>query len=134
MAQVEYKQITLGGGDTVYLKPSELTPGYEIAGQFVKTLTNDFGETYIIATEDGDVGLNSTGKLKKLMAHVSPGSALKIVYKGKTKITKGAMKGKDAHDFDVFVSTANLTSPQAAATHAQAAPQPRKPNLAKVSG
>jgi hypothetical protein len=128
----QYKQISLGSGETVYIKPSELTPGYEIAGTFTKTLTNDFGETYIIATADGDVGLNSTGKLKKLMAFVSPGSNLKIVYKGKTTIQKGAMKGKSAHDFDVFVSTANLENPapQAAAP----APQPKKPNLSKVSG
>jgi hypothetical protein len=128
---LEYKKVSFGGGDTHYVKPSELTKGYAIEGQFVKTLTNEFGDTYIINTADGEVGLNSTKQLSKLMSVVSPGSMLRIVYQGKETIKKGQYKGKQAHNFEVFVAATDI--PVATTTTAQAAPQPRKPNLAKVS-
>ena len=48
--------------------------------------------------------LNSSGQLNYLVdAHLSEGTKCKIEYDGKHKLTKGAMKGKEAHQFKLYV-------------------------------
>jgi hypothetical protein len=105
----QYKEVSLGGGDTTFVKPKDMTKGQTFEGTLKKVLTSEYGPTFILETTDGDIGINSSGKLTRLMEHVSPGSQLRIVYNGKTRIEKGQNKGKDAHDFKVFVADAAPT-------------------------
>lgn len=120
---MNYKQVKIGG-DIEFLKLSETPVGHTVEGTLGRTLTSEFGPTYVIETANGAVGVPGKSKLNRLMEAVSPGSAIKIIYQGLQKIESGKSKGKDFHNFDVFVAEG--------APLQAAAPQPKKP-LAKAS-
>ena len=105
------EKVTLGeGGGITYIKPGSLESGTTIAGTYLGLTSNadQFGKrNHRIKSSDGSsLVINSTGKLDKLMEKVSAGSEVEIVYLGKTKIQTGPQAGKQAHNFDVFVTGA----------------------------
>ena len=99
------------GGPKTYIKLSEKKAGdVLVEGKFVGTIPNKFNAdkpNFEFKPSDGsaNVVLNSAGKLSYLMdSFVQPGDEVQVIYKGKSTIDKGVMKGKEAHDFDVLVA------------------------------
>ena len=93
------------GGAKRYLKYAECDPGdVLIEGEFLRDFQGKFGIQY----EFEEVGtgeivvLNSSGQLNYKMEFIKPGQKVKIIYEGMERLTKGAMKGKDAHQFTVL--------------------------------
>lgn len=99
------------GGGLEFIRPAKLAEdgitGVILEGVYVGTLPNKFNETkpdYKFQKENGDtVVLNSAGNLQYQMKAVSIGTLTQISYLGKQKITKGAMAGKESHNFEVLV-------------------------------
>lgn len=134
-----YQQVQLNSEDRPeILSSGALTKGFTMEGIFTRTQEiecddPDTGGTkpvtaYFIENDGVETGIWQTGKLKSLFSKVSLGSKLKLVYLGKVKATSGKAKGRMVHDYELYFEA--LTD----ANTAPAAPQPKKPNLSKVSG
>jgi hypothetical protein len=93
-------------GDTNFIKLAETPAGAVFEGSLVKVLTGEYGPTYILETEDGQIGIPGKTRLNILMEKVAPGSLVRITYDGLKKNTSGKFKGKDAHNFSVEVDAA----------------------------
>lgn len=76
------------------------------AGTYVGSEEGKFGVQHVFRQKDGDiVVLNSAGHLNFLLEnHVQVGSICNVIYAGKVRLTRGAMAGKDAHNFEVEVA------------------------------
>jgi hypothetical protein len=102
------RQITLGEGSITYIKANQLNEGDEILGTYLglTAKADQFGKyNHRVRTGEDQVAIvNSVGKLDSLLEKVATGSNVRIVYKGKQKISSGAYAGKSAHNFDVFVT------------------------------
>lgn len=96
-------------GSRKYFRYSECTAGDVLVedGVFVGTEQGKYGVIHVFMLNDqSEVVLNSSGQLNYLVdKYLSEGTRCRVVYGGKNKLTKGAMAGKEAHNFDVFVST-----------------------------
>lgn len=115
-------QITLSGGSKTYCMYSEpkgglkdnqrlLEAGDVISGTFIGVTDpsiDKYDKSHIqVKQADGSIlQLNSAGKLNKLIDEVSQGSEVEIVFLGKTEIKTGKFAGKEANNFDVFVTSA----------------------------
>tara|TARA_R110002020_G_scaffold341875_5_gene556440 strand:+ start:84 stop:488 length:405 start_codon:yes stop_codon:yes gene_type:complete len=101
--QLEFESATIR-----YVKPSELNNGDILVGVFKETKTSEFGPTYLLETDGETIGLNGCGSLNWQIDNISPtaGDVLKVTYGGMKTIEKGAMRGKDCHEFNVKVSRA----------------------------
>jgi hypothetical protein len=94
-----------------FIRPSDLhkngITGVILEGEFVEALTNPFDNSkqdYKFVTEDGEtVILNSAGGLAYQMEVINPGTYCQVHYHGKELLTKGKMKGREAHNFEVLV-------------------------------
>ncbi len=96
-----------------FIKASTLaeegTLGEILVGEFLEALPNRFDadKSDFKFKRQGDgmtVVINSTGSLDFQMRSVKPGTLCQIVYNGKEVLEKGAMKGKEAHNFKVNVA------------------------------
>lgn len=108
-----FKQVA---GARTYYKYAECTDGQKLVddGEFVGTEEGKFGVQHIFRQRDSKVVcLNSAGHLNWLVDnHVKPGSRCNVYYAGKTTLTKGAMAGKEAHNFSLEIDDeAAVTAP-----------------------
>lgn len=117
------------GGPRTYVKFSECKVGdVLVEGKYIGTVANQFNKdkpNYEFKPLNGEanVVLNSAGKLVYLMdTYVQVGDLVQVTYKGKSKIDKGPMKGKEAHDFEVAVddSAREQMSPAPSVDNSQA--------------
>lgn len=138
-----YTQVQISNEDRPeILGSSGLSKGFTMEGIFTRTQQIEMDDqenggkklvtAYFIENDGVETGIWETGKLKALFSRVSLGSKLKLVYLGKVKATAGKAKGRMVHDYELFFEAieGNNTTPTATAP----APQPKKPNLSKVSG
>lgn len=87
-------------------KARQLNKDESVQGTYEGSFTTKkFNTKYYKIREAGNlVAVQGTGQLNKLMDKVVEGAEVKITYRGKEKIAKGAMAGKDAHSFFVAAS------------------------------
>lgn len=88
-----------------YVKYSECKEGDElVVGWYIGTTDGKFGEQHNFVTETGThVVLNSSGQLDYFIkTHIKPEDFVKIIFKGKTKLEKGPMAGKEANAFAYY--------------------------------
>jgi len=88
-----------------YIKYSECDAGDElVVGWYIGTTDGKFGEQHNFITETGEhVVLNSAGQLDYFIkTHIQPEDFVKIIFKGKTKLEKGPMAGKEANAFAYY--------------------------------
>ena len=99
-------------GEVSFIRPSKLTDddanSVLLEGIFVESFPNHYDETkldYKFEKEDGSVAiLNGAGNLGYRMKAVNVGDYVQITYFGKQEITKGKMKGRLSHNFEVLVA------------------------------
>ena len=97
-------------GSITFIRPSKLaeeeTRGVILEGTFVESLPNQFNSEksdYKFSDEKGNmIVLNGAGNLGFKMKTVNAGDFVQISYNGKKEITKGKMKGVQAHQFEVL--------------------------------
>lgn len=96
----------VAGGPVNYVKYSETEVGTEWIGVYLrKEIDATYGNNkYFLATDLGTTCLNGAGQLDHAMENVPKGKKIKVVYKGTVKLDKGKFKGKDCHQFEVFVA------------------------------
>lgn len=82
--------------------------GVILEGEFVGTIKNTFDESkndFKFKLDDGNtVIINSTGSLTQEMKLIKPSDYVQVSYLGMDKLTKGKMKGKSYHKFQVLVA------------------------------
>jgi len=108
------------GGPISYIKYNELDldkPIFEKA-KYVESFEGKYGINHKFTTEDmAQVVLPSAGQLNYLIStYLTEGMDCQVVYKGKVELTKGAMKGKEAHNFDLLVEDSKPLTKVAANT------------------
>lgn len=63
---------------------------------------------HIFVTEEGEICLNSSGHLNHLLdKYAFEGAKCNVTYAGKVLLTKGNMKGKEAHNFELEIDDAD---------------------------
>jgi hypothetical protein len=98
------------GAGIEFIRPSKLTGPATLIneGLYIGSSKNNFDEAkldYKFEDETGKVVvLNGAGNLGYQMGKVPVNSIVTINYKGKQKITKGKLAGKESHNFDVLVA------------------------------
>jgi len=97
-------KVTLSDEGIIYFRPKDLKVGQTISGEYLGTIVDRFNNTgHKIKLTDGSMGiLNGAGQLNALLAKVSVGSSIDVVYQGKNVMSKGQFKGAEAHSFDVY--------------------------------
>jgi hypothetical protein len=80
------------------------------------------------------VTLNASGSLTKQMVDVNPGDSVIVDFDGTEKIRKGPYKGRDAHNFTVYVKRGDGTIPELATEAAPEAPSISAETKAKLAG
>ena len=82
--------------------------GEFLQGTFLEAVPNRYEESkfdYKFEKEDGGITIvNHAGSLAYEMQYINPGDYCQLLYKGKEKIEKGKMKGKEAHRFEVLTA------------------------------
>jgi len=90
-----------------YFKYAEMNKGDTLVeqGKYLETKEGRFGPQHYFEEQDGQrICLNSAGQLNYLIDdHLYAGRECKIVYAGKVLLEKGAMAGKEAHNFDLYL-------------------------------
>lgn len=89
-----------------YIKFSDFKAGDTLVeGVFKASEMGNFDKlNHIFRTTAGETVLNATGKLDYLIEQfLTPGMRCKIVYLGKIVLAKGKYKGKESHDFELYV-------------------------------
>lgn len=91
------------GGQKKYFKYAECEiDEVLVEGEYHREVEGKFGVQYEFLNKDGEVHvLNGSGQLKYLMDFVKEGDIVRISYKGMELLTKGAMAGKEAHQFEL---------------------------------
>lgn len=118
-----------------YFKYAELNPGDVLIekGTYLETKEGKYGaQHYFEETSNSERKvLNSSGQLNYLVdTYLKEGTVCKIVYKGKVLLSKGAMSGKEAHNFDLYVDDETVEkSVDAASTKAVQDAMPKASNL-----
>jgi len=88
-------------GNIEFIRPSKLEkPGILLEATFVESLPNAFDNNKLDYKFSAD---NGAGNLGYQMERVNAGDFVQISYEGKTKIEKGKMEGRMAHNFKVLV-------------------------------
>lgn len=110
----------VGGQPRSYLSAAKMQIEQEVIGVYRKSAVDPMygSQQYTIETKDGEVILNGSGQLNFLMKGVPLNAEVKIVFKGKEKISKGPMAGKFANRFEVAVKEdeASAITPPSSAT------------------
>ncbi len=92
-----------------YFKYAECKSGDKLVneGHYVGPYEGKFGVQHDFKQKDGIiVCLNSSGHLNWLLDnHVEKGDLVNVFYAGKVTLTKGVMKGKEAHNFEIEIDT-----------------------------
>lgn len=98
------EQVKLSGGATTYIKPKDLKAGTTISGLYRGSFEDKYEKlNHRIEQADGTQKvINGTGQLNALLAKVSEGTKVDVVYKGKSAIASGEFKGTMAHNFEVY--------------------------------
>jgi len=90
-----------------YVKYAECQPGQVLVenGIYLKSEMGNFDkEHHIFKTSGGETVLNSSGKLDWLVgSYLTAGMTCRVVYLGKIVLLKGKYKGKESHDFELYV-------------------------------
>ena len=89
-----------------YISYKECKPGDVLVdGVFKASEMGNFDKlNHIFRTTAGETVLNSSGKIDYLIEQfLTPGMRCKVVYLGKIVLTKGKYKGKESHDFELYV-------------------------------
>ncbi len=91
-------------GNKKYFKYAECEVGQVLVeGRFIRDFQGRFGIQYEFENKDGEIHvLNSSGQLNYKMEFVKPNEIVQVIYDGMILLTKGPMKGKDAHQFKVL--------------------------------
>jgi hypothetical protein len=112
-----------------YIKYAECKQGQVLVeGVFKASEMGNFDKlNHIFKTSAGETVLNSTGKLDYLVGtYLTPGMTCRVVYLGKIVLLKGKMKGKESHDFELYVddSTDAVMAPEEDVVRADTASLP----------
>ena len=77
-----------------------------VEGRYLGITPNKFGgENFEFQPETGSIiSINGSGKLSYMMKSVSEGDIVRLIYLGKSLLTDGPFKGKEAHDFEMEVA------------------------------
>jgi len=112
MGKRNFKPVDAGAslGSITFIRPSKLAEdgktGIILEGTYVESLPNQFNKDkldYKFTDEKGGmIVLNGTGNLGFKMKNVNAGDFVQISYNGKKEISKGKMKGTQAHNFEVL--------------------------------
>lgn len=113
-AKLTFKNPNASASTLEFVRPSNLNAGDAVQGEYLGAMPSRFDETkqdYKLEEID-DAGnktgrtliVNSGGNLGARMSDISVGSLIRIEYKGKQKIKKGKMAGKESHNFEVLVA------------------------------
>jgi hypothetical protein len=100
----------LEGAGIEFIRPSKLTGPATLVREAVYTgsTPNNYDDKkldYKFEDEDGKtILINGAGNLGAQMSKVDIGSIVTVEYRGKQKIKKGKMAGKEAHNFNVLVA------------------------------
>lgn len=122
------KKLSLGS--KTFVKPADLEIGQTIKGIYIGSEIDQFDKpNWTIRTTEGDLTMNSSGSLDKLMEQVTVGQYVEVTYGGTKTLTSGKYKGKEAHQFEVAASEEIEAIPAAVEA---TAPAPKKPSLSKV--
>jgi hypothetical protein len=115
MTKVNMKKV---GGIPTYVKYADHKAGDVLVneGKFLGTFEGNYGENHKFEADGKEIVLNSSGQLNYLIkTYLEIGALATVIYQGKEKLTKGPMKGKEAHRFELLVSEeAASTAPKAA--------------------
>ena len=109
MAKRNFKPVENMPSGITFIRPSKLaeeeTRGVILEGTFVESLPNQFNSEksdYTFTDDKGNITvINGAGNLGFMMKSINAGDFVQISYKGKKEITKGKMKGIQAHQFEV---------------------------------
>jgi hypothetical protein len=103
MTQVWKKLPT--AGERTFVRMTGLAPMTEFVGRFKGLEDNKFGgKTAVLSHGGKETCIGASGNLKWQLEQVPVGATVKIVYKGKEKIKKGPMAGREANQFEVLVA------------------------------
>jgi hypothetical protein len=113
------------GGSRKFVKYSECKPGQVLVdGKFLRTEEGRFGLNHVFLEEAGETVLNSSGHLNWLLeTYGFEGAVCRVTYLGKEKLTRGNMKGKEAHRFELEIDD-DYPQPVGAATPAAKVKKP----------
>lgn len=96
----------VGNGSFKYVKYAECEEGQVLAtGTYLGPRQGTYGVQHQIREDNGDVTvLNSSGHLNFLLENeITKGDYIQVVYKGTELLKKGKFKGKEMHQFEVFI-------------------------------
>jgi hypothetical protein len=106
-----FKSATGSAGEITFLRANQMTEGQAVQGEYVEALTSRFDDNkrdYKLEEVDDNgaktgktIVVNAAGNLGSRMEGISLGSLVRIIYQGQSKIKKGKMAGKLAHNFEV---------------------------------
>lgn len=105
------KSVTgMEGAGIEFIRPSKLTGPQTLITEaiYLGSTPNSFDDgksDYKFETEDGKtLVLNGAGNLGYQMEKVAVNSVVTVEYRGKQKITKGKLAGKESHNFQVLIA------------------------------
>lgn len=105
---MDFKPVS--GGDTKYVKPSELPTDKPLVGTYLGVVESQYGKNYKLQTKDGITIVNGCGSLHNSMAGVEINQVVALTYGGKKKLTKGKFAGKEFHSVNVSVADGPKTA------------------------
>lgn len=91
-----------------YWKYGDCEPGTVLAeGVYKGSREGDFGIQHLVDNGKEEVVLNSAQHLNWLIGrHVKQGDLIRVIYAGNEVLSKGRMKGKKCHQFEVLIANA----------------------------
>jgi hypothetical protein len=103
----------VGTGNVKFFKYSELNPNEVLfeRARYLESFQGKFGvvHKFVDPITNQELNLNSSGQLNYLIkTHLTEGQYCKVVYLGKVVLDKGAMKGKEAHNFELYTEALTL--------------------------
>lgn len=97
-----------------YFKYNECNPEDVLVqeGVYLETFEGKFGHQHKFREKESGqlVVLNSAGHLNYQVNQLKTGQVVRVIYKGTTVLEKGAMSGKEAHQFDVQVDEDSIVT------------------------
>lgn len=111
---MEYKEV--GGSKATYVKPNAMKIGQSVEGIYAGSYTDQYEkQNFRLTQSDGTTTIiNGTALLASKFADIAEGTPVKVVYEGKSKLTKGKYAGKEAHAFKVLVAQTGSKSAKTA--------------------
>lgn len=97
---MSYREV---GGRRKFYTLSECEKGQILVeGKYLSEVMGRFGKQFEFESLSGEIVCIGGKHLEYKMQFVKPGTKCKVVYDGCVTLTKGVMKGKQAHQFIVF--------------------------------